>query len=229
MLDDVGGGPGGGDSWWQLNDEVVSPVNITLDLAVGGTATSSAKFLVEGLTGETFINANSLTDGFGLSMVSTSNLLSTGGLAQFLWNPSAPTTATGDLFVIDVNGNATITGALFAVRNNGSDIFTVSQTGITSNAPHAFTAAGDVNIAYDLLLSNQTASYIKSNAPLTLQIGESYESNNLSIETYNNGDIIFDNVTNGTIATFKEWVMSASARPIPRVSSMSPEATPIMP
>jgi hypothetical protein len=100
----------GSQTQWQLVDKVLSPDNSTLDLAVGGTATSSAKFLVEGLTGETFINANSLTDGFGLSMVSTSNLLSTGGLAQFLWNPSAPTTATGDLFVIDVNGNATITG-----------------------------------------------------------------------------------------------------------------------
>jgi hypothetical protein len=92
---------------------------------------------------------------------------------------------------------------LFAVRNNGSDIFTVSQTGITSNAPHAFTAAGDVNIAYDLLLSNQTASYIKSNATLYLQAGESYESNDLVLQTYNSGNVVIGNLTNGTIATFK--------------------------
>jgi hypothetical protein len=115
MLDDISGGPSG-ENYWQINDKVMSPYNTTLDLAVGGTATSSAKFLVEGLTGETFINANSLTDGFGLSMISTSNALTSGGLAQFLWNPTAPTTATGDLFVIDVNGNATVNGALFAVE-----------------------------------------------------------------------------------------------------------------
>ena len=39
------------DSTWQRNLGVVAPRNITDDLSIGGTATSSAKFLISGTTG----------------------------------------------------------------------------------------------------------------------------------------------------------------------------------
>ena len=74
--------------------------------------------------------------------------------------------------------------------NNGSSLFSVSDTGITSSLPTAFTSAGDVSMAYDLILSNQTASSIKSDGPLTIASGETFESNNLTLQTYNFGSII---------------------------------------
>jgi hypothetical protein len=194
-----------GENYWTLNetDGTLYPTNTTVDLLVGGTSTASAKFLVEATTGQTFINADSLTTGFGLNVTSASNNLTTGGLAHLSWNPSSPTTATGDLFVIDVNGNATVNGDLFSIKSDGTTLFRVSQTGIESAVPHSFTAAGDVTMAYDLLFSNQSASYIKSNAPLYIQVGESFESNDLTLQTYNSGDIVINNLTNGMIATFQ--------------------------
>ncbi|KKU63485.1 MAG: Peptidase S8/S53, partial [Candidatus Amesbacteria bacterium GW2011_GWC1_47_15] len=76
--------------------------------------------------------------------------------------------------------------------DNGSTLFSVSETQITSALPHQFTAAGDVSIAYDLVLTNQTASYIDSFGPLTIRSGEPFESNNLTLKTYNGGNIILD-------------------------------------
>ena len=40
-----------GTNYWQLNSEVLSPYNTTLDLAIGGTATDTAKFVVNANTG----------------------------------------------------------------------------------------------------------------------------------------------------------------------------------
>src|SRR5262249_54312217 len=92
-------------------------------------------------------------------------------------------------------------GNLLNVLNNSSSVFSVSQTKITSALPHEFTAAGDISAAYDLVFTNPTASYIKSNAPLIVQSGFPYNSSNLSLQTYNSGNIVFENLTNGVIAT----------------------------
>lgn len=43
---------GGGQNYWQLNGTILSPANSTLDLAVGGTSSSSAVFSVRGMTGD---------------------------------------------------------------------------------------------------------------------------------------------------------------------------------
>ncbi|MCA9382686.1 tail fiber domain-containing protein, partial [Candidatus Dojkabacteria bacterium] len=95
------------------------------------------------------------------------------------------------------------TGNLLNLNYSGSDVFTVSGSQAAFNVPAQFNASGDVSIAYDINFSNQTSSYVKSLAPLYIEAGENYESNNLTLRTYNNGNIVIDNATNGTIATFK--------------------------
>ncbi|HVZ66923.1 MAG TPA: hypothetical protein VG917_01545 [Patescibacteria group bacterium] len=45
------GAGGGGTNYWQLNGPVLSPGNSTVDLAIGGTSTSSAKFAITGIAG----------------------------------------------------------------------------------------------------------------------------------------------------------------------------------
>jgi hypothetical protein len=82
---------------------------------------------------------------------------------------------------------------MFSITDNGSDLFRVSTTQIESAVPHAFTAAGDVSIAYDLEFTNQTSSNIKSLGPLTIESGESFENLNLTLKTYGTGDFVFDN------------------------------------
>jgi hypothetical protein len=90
---------------------------------------------------------------------------------------------------IGANGNTT--GNIFNVVSNTSSLFSVSQAGITNSLPTSFTAPGDLSDAYDLQFTNPTASYIKSNAPLYVQAGPAYASNNLTFQTFNAGNIVF--------------------------------------
>ncbi|MFC1711957.1 beta strand repeat-containing protein, partial [Patescibacteria group bacterium] len=107
------------------------------------------------------------------------------------WNPASTTTLTGDLFSINIgsSGNA---NNLFTIQDTDSDLFSVSETQITSAIPHQFTSSGDVSIAYDLIFTNDTSSQIESYGPFSIIAGESHESNNLTLKTYNLGDIILD-------------------------------------
>jgi hypothetical protein len=81
---------------------------------------------------------------------------------------------------------------IFDVVSAGSSAFTVSDTGITNALPTSFTAAGDVAIAYDINFTNPTASYLKSAAPLYLQAGEQFNSSDLTLRSFNKGNIIVD-------------------------------------
>ncbi|MFZ2992976.1 MAG: hypothetical protein WA061_04610, partial [Microgenomates group bacterium] len=140
-------------------------------------------------TNGTTINANSLTTGTGLYLSSTSTALTTGGLINLDWSPGSLTTATGDLFSINIGANGTI-GNLLNIKDDGTSIFSVSETGITSNLPTNFTSAGDVSMAYDLNFTNPTASYIKSQAPLYIQSGETFNSSDLNLTTFNKGNVL---------------------------------------
>jgi hypothetical protein len=122
------------------------------------------------------LTMNSLTTGSALDVSSTSaaTTIADGLLGYFNWAPTS-TTATGDLFRINIGSGGNVTN-LFNVTDNGSSLFSVAETQITSAIPHQFTAAGDVSMAYDLVFTNQTASTIKANGPLTIDAGETFET-----------------------------------------------------
>src|SRR4029079_15428845 len=107
------------------------------------------------------------------------------------WSPTAATALTGDLFRINMGANGDAPN-IINITDNGTSLLSVSETQSTSAIPQQFTAAGDVGIAYDLAFTNQTASYIKSNAPLYIEAGESFDSNDLTLRTYNSGQVVFD-------------------------------------
>ena len=139
----------------------------------------------------------------------TGNSAFTGNLGTIDWSPTSSTSATGDLFQINIGTNGTTSGKLFRISDAGTDLFSVSETIITSALPHEFTAAGDASFAYDINLTNQTASLIESNAPLTLSAGEPAESNNLTLQTYNNGAII----ANGKFSINSQETLEDSTTP----------------
>ncbi|MCX7956117.1 MAG: site-specific integrase, partial [Patescibacteria group bacterium] len=105
---EVGSGAGGGDSLWEQTLGVLYPKNSTLDLAIGGTSTSSAKF--------SFININSGTPTFKMNQASNIDLVNSninalnieGGLMNFdtqnsrigigTTNPQAKLDILGDIF-----------------------------------------------------------------------------------------------------------------------------------
>jgi hypothetical protein len=199
-----------GSNLWQEADQGLAPYNLTLDTYFGGTATASAHARIAGIettggnllqlssdattTGSVFnLDASALTTGWALDIQSTSTALTTGGLGLFDWSPTSWATASGDLVKINIGQYGDITGSLFAVYDNSTPLFTVGTTQIESAVPHAFTAAGDVSFSYDINMTNQTASQIRSQGPFSIVVGDSYESNPLTLKTYGTGDFIFDN------------------------------------
>jgi hypothetical protein len=137
------------------------------------------------------MSIDGLTTGYGIDIASTSTALTTGRLLSLDWSPGSSTTATGDLFRLNIGANGNVTN-LLNITDNGSTLFRVAETQIESAVPHTFSAVGDVSIAYDLVFTNQTAATIDSYGPLTVRAGESFENNNLTLSTYGTGDIVFD-------------------------------------
>ncbi|GIW59747.1 MAG: hypothetical protein KatS3mg087_0813 [Patescibacteria group bacterium] len=165
-----------------------------------GTTTTAFNFNANSLTtgNGLDISANGLTSGNAFEIASTSTVLTSGRLANIDWSPGSATTATGDLLRINIGANGNV-GNLFNITDNGSTLFSVSESSISANLPTSFNAAGDVSIANDLVMTNQTASYIKSNGPLTIEAGESFENNNLTLKTYGTGDIALDFASSGDL------------------------------
>ncbi|MDD4985341.1 MAG: hypothetical protein PHQ43_06060, partial [Dehalococcoidales bacterium] len=199
----------GDPSLWQVSQAALSPAISSYDLLVGGTSTASALFRVAGteiatgslmdITSSTIttgtvadLSASALTSGTLLNLSSTSTALTSGSLLSLDWSPTSWATASGDLFSLNLGTYGDLTGNLFRISNKGSDVFKVSTSQITSSLPHAFTAAGDVSLAYDLVFTNQTIASINSYGPLSIVAGESFESNNLTLTSYNSGNILLN-------------------------------------
>ena len=156
------------------------------------------------------IEANALTSGKLLNLSSTSTALTTGNLTSIDWSPASTTTATGDLFRINIGTNGN-TGNLFNLTDNGSSLFSVSETAVTANLPTSFTSAGDVSMAYDLNFTNPTLSNITSAAPLTVVAGETFNSSNLTLKTYNSGDVVLDASGGVTLNQAQAWDLANSS------------------
>jgi len=124
-------------------------------------------------------------------------------------------------FSIDSTGMLTL-------APNGTTAATFSDTANTFALPTSFTASGDVSMAYDLIMSNQTASNIKSLGPLTIEAGESFESNDLTLKTYNQGSVVVSNADASTtaadlngisIATTENGIITTGTRNIYGINS----------
>ncbi|CAN5323134.1 hypothetical protein BH10PAT1_BH10PAT1_1800 [soil metagenome] len=164
------------------NGSIAAANNINLGLTTTGTG---SQIFSSGVT------TGSTTAG---AFVFTANSLTTGTGGYF----NSSTITTGDLLAINATGTTLTTGNLFNVMNNSSSVFNISGTQVATSLPAAFNAPGDVGIAYDLQFSNPTASYIKSKSPLYIAAGEVFNSSNLTLRTYNTGNILLDSGTSST-------------------------------
>ncbi|TSC88693.1 MAG: hypothetical protein G01um10145_860 [Microgenomates group bacterium Gr01-1014_5] len=175
----------------------IGNIGVTLNVTSGtGSQTYASSVATTATTSSAFVfTGNSLTTGTGSYFNSSS--LTTGKLVD-INTGSANTFTTGTLLNIASTSTA-LTSGKFLNISNGSDIFTVTNTDFTTSLPANFTSAGDVGIAYDINFTNPTASYIKSLAPLYIQAGESFASQDLTLKTYNQGSVVIDSsVTTGT-------------------------------
>ena len=97
------------------------------------------------------------------------------------------TAPTANLYIL-----GSTTGNIFNINDGTDDLVTVTSAQTTFNNPTSFTSAGDVSFAYDLGFTNPTASYVTSVAPLYFQSGEVFNSSDLTLSTFNKGNVIID-------------------------------------
>ena len=206
---------GSDEFFWDTGDSQlgIGTTNPSYKLDVVSTTTTGALNVtadsVTTGTGSLF-SFDGLTSGTGLSITSTATAL-TGALTSIDWSPVSSSTATGDLFKINVGANGVLDGGnILAIYDDSSALFTIDQSLITSYLPHTFAASGDVSVAHDIQFTNQTSSYIESYASLYLVAGESFESNNLTLRTYNNGDVVLDAAGGVTLSQAQTWDLATS-------------------
>ncbi len=179
-------------AFWQRTTNSLAPAYVTDDLNIGSTATSSAFFNVSGLT---------TTTGNAVTISGTNTTLTSGRLLSLDWSPTSVATASGDLFRINIGAAGDTTGNLFNITSAGSSLFSVSETAVTSNLPTSFMSAGDTSMAYELYLlptKPHPKSYLMD--LFSVASGEAYESNNLTLKTYNSGKVvILDTIRNSEV------------------------------
>ncbi|MDD5397231.1 MAG: hypothetical protein PHW24_04205, partial [Candidatus Moranbacteria bacterium] len=100
--------------------------------------------------------------------------------------------------------------ALLTVASGGSDLLTISPVQASFNVPTSFTSVGDISLAYDMIFTNQTASNIKTNSPFTIEVGEPFESNDLTLRTFNAGGIVLDAPGGLTSMQAQTWTLATS-------------------
>ena len=88
-------------------------------------------------------------------------------------------------FTIGSTGNLTL-------ADSGTNIATMGSENAEFFVPTIFSATGDVSIAYDIVLTNQSTAGLYSYGPMILESGESFENNNLTLKTYGTGDVLAD-------------------------------------
>lgn len=195
----TGTGANGQIAFWNGTNTQVGSSNLfwnnsnnTLGINTGGSNSATLDVVSGNVTATAAqIRANSLSSGRGLTVSSTSSAMTTGGLVGLDWSPGSATTMTGDLFSVNVGPNGTV-GNLLNLMSDGLSVFSVSQSQIVANVPVSFRAAGNMNIANDLVLSNSTSANIETVASLRIQAGEIFNSSDLTLGTYNDGAIVFD-------------------------------------
>ncbi len=151
------------------------------NVGIGTTAPTAKLDVTGGLNVSGNVGIGTTAPTYKLQVAGTVN-----DYLSYIYNTNTGASAAGLYLRTDGTGN------ILTLNASGSDIMTVSSTQTTVNNPVSFTSPGDVSIAYDLLFTNPTASYIKSAAPLYIQSGESFNSSDLTLKTYNSGNVIID-------------------------------------
>lgn len=81
------------------------------------------------------------------------------------------------------------TGQL-TLADSGTDIVSFNESAAKFSVPTAFTASGDVSIYNDLAFTNETASYITSDASLYMQAGDVGGAANLYLASAGSGAVV---------------------------------------
>jgi len=81
---------------------------------------------------------------------------------------------------------------IVTLADTGNPVANFSSAQASFEVPTSFNAAGDVSLAYDLVFTNQSNAVAKSYGPLAFEAGESWESSNITLTTFNSGNVVVD-------------------------------------
>jgi len=197
-------------------------------LNVIGAATLSSTLGVTGLaTFDSGFDSNSLStidyNGSGTALAVTQ--AGSGNAATFMGgkvgigvvDPDSTLEILGTATQLKLSYNGTYytsltvdSAGMLTVAPNGTAAATFSDVANTFSLPTSFTAVGDVSVAYDLAMVNQNASSLKSLAPLTIDVGENFESNPLTLRTYNSGQLVLDLAGGALLNQAQNWTLASS-------------------
>ena len=161
-------------NYWQLNAEVLSPYNTTLDLAIGGTATASSKFQIMAETGNIY-TANNTIDWTLNNAVDAlnidSNTLSIDALNDRVGiGTTTPTTG----YKLDVAGNI---NTVQTVNQTTYPSVNATQTASTLQDGSAYTGT-DATMATPYQAVQFTASADHTMGDFTIRIKEDTDITN---------------------------------------------------
>ncbi len=182
-------------NYWQLQNKVLSPANITHDLAVGGTATSSAKFqafALETPSGSVAsLTSSEITTGNVLS--ATASAITSGNLVKLGEGGNQNFTGNGIYADFDNTGGGSFTGNFVKFDNAGSTRFTVGSNGDV-------TTTGVINLPNSITLTG-VANYLQSSAGYSVGGGTTYYFDGSGNINANAGTFAGDVAVNGADLT----------------------------
>ena len=159
-------------------------------LAVQADASTDELLRVANSSGQNLFQVNSLGyAGIGASTSPAYRLHVASSDANYLgyfYNSSTATSAGGLYVRSDGEGN------LLTLNGNGTDVLTVSPSQATFNVPVSFQSAGDVSMAYDLYMSNESSGNIRFLGPGYITTDSSYQNLDLTLRAANLGRVIAD-------------------------------------
>jgi hypothetical protein len=191
-----------GDRQYTTNSYVIDGQSFTasinaLDQAIAGVASGTTGLWRDAGTYIYAANATSnvFTDtGFmGIGTTAPANLLNIVGTTEQLRLGYDASNYMS--FTIDNTGSLTLS-------DSGTEVAGFGSSQAYFNVPTAFNAVGDMSVAFDLILSNQTSSKLESYGPLTIVSGENFENNDLTLKTYGTGSAIFDLTGTGNLQLY---------------------------
>lgn len=165
----------------------------------GDILLASDRSMFFGSNADFFMRYDNATDqrfefGFGANQFGYINDVASETYGDFLFGGTTTlgTQLDGSETALYVNPASGFSGNLLELAIDGTEIFTVSSVGITANVPATFTSIGDVQIANDIVFTNSTASYIKSDSPLYIVAGDLASDEDLILRANNNGYVVVD-------------------------------------
>ncbi|NCA94284.1 MAG: hypothetical protein EOM84_03840, partial [Sphingobacteriia bacterium] len=111
---------------------------------------------------------------------------------NFFWDDANNRLGLGDntpSYQLDINGALGVTD-LFRIASNGSDIMTVTDAQTTIYNPVNFASAGDVSMAYDLIMANSSLANIEFNGTGNIFTNSPSQNLNLTLSAANDGQVI---------------------------------------